>query len=118
MRLINFSAAETEPITLFQSVAASSRPLADGRGEAHVYCLRFGAGGKIGEHPTEFGQLFLVVDGSGWAMGADGRRIDVRAGQGVFFERGEHHSKGSDRGMTVLMLQVTDLQLAASVGNP
>ena len=45
-------------------------------------------------------------------MGADGRRIEVTAGQGVFFERGEHHSKGSDSGMTVLMVQVTDLQLS------
>src|SRR5262245_24691737 len=101
MRLIDFSAAQTDPITLFESVAASSRSLADGSGEAHVHCLRFGPGGKIGEHPTGFGQLFLVIDGSGWAVGADGRRIEVRAGQGVFFERGERHSKGSDHGMTV-----------------
>jgi mannose-6-phosphate isomerase-like protein (cupin superfamily) len=118
MRLIEFSAPQTEPITLFHSVAASSRVLAEGRGETHVCCLRFGPGGKIGDHPTGFGQLFLVVEGSGWAMGADSRRIEVRWGQGVFFERGEHHSKGSDRGMTALMVQVTDLHLTASVGNP
>jgi quercetin dioxygenase-like cupin family protein len=49
-------------------------------------------------------------------MGADGQRIELTAGQGVFFERGEHHSKGSDSGMTALMVQVTDLQLSAPVG--
>jgi hypothetical protein len=35
----------------------------------------------------------------------------------VYFERGERHSKGSDRGMIVLMVQVTDLQLHVSVVN-
>jgi quercetin dioxygenase-like cupin family protein len=115
MRLIDFSAVHAEPITLFESVAASSRLLAEGRGEAHIHCLRFEPGGKIGEHPTGFGQLFLGVEGSGWAAGADERRIELHAGQGVFFERGERHSKGSDRGMTVLMIQVTDLQVPPSV---
>jgi len=115
MRVIQFSPAHAEPITLFESVAASGRVLADGHGEAHVHCLHFEPGGKIGEHPTGFGQLLLVVEGSGWAAGADGRWVEIHAGQGVYFGRGERHSKGSDRGMTVLMVQVTDLQLPASV---
>lgn len=115
MRLIEFSAVPAEPITLFDSVAVSSQVLAGGRGETHVHCLRFEPGGKIGKHPTGFGQLFLVIEGSGWAMGADGQRIELTAGQGVYFERGEHHSKGSDSSMTVLMVQVTDLQLSAPV---
>ena len=115
MRLIDFSAVPTEPITLFDSVAASSQVVAGGRGETHVHCLRFEPGGKIGKHPTGSGQLVLVIEDSGWAMGADGQRIEVTAGQGVFFERGEHHSKGSDSGMTVLMVQVTDLQLSPPV---
>jgi quercetin dioxygenase-like cupin family protein len=115
MRLLDLSTVPTQPITLFDSVAASSRLLAGGRGETHVHWLRFEPGAKIGRHPTGFGQLFLVIEGSGWAMGADGRRIDLTAGQAVFFERGEHHAKGSDSGMTVLMVQVTDLQLSAPV---
>lgn len=115
MRVIDLSRVPTEPITLFDSVAAASHVVADGRGEAHVHCLRFEPGGTIGKHPTGFAQLFLVIEGSGWAMGADGRRIELAVGQGVFFERGEHHSKGSDSGMTGLMLQVTDLQISASI---
>lgn len=115
MRLIELSAVPTDPITLFDSVAASSQVLADGRGEFHAYYIRFEPGSHIGEHPTGFGQLFLVIAGAGWAMGADGQRIEVAAGQAVFFDRGEHHSKGSDSGMTVLMIQVTDLALSAPV---
>jgi hypothetical protein len=75
MRLIDFAAVPTEPITLFDSVAASSQLVAGGRGETHIHCLRFEPGGKIGKHLTRFGQLFLVIEGSGWAMGADGQRL-------------------------------------------
>jgi len=109
MRLIALSAAE--PITSFGSVAAWSRLLADGRGEAHVHCVRFEAGGRIGEHPAGFAQLFVVIEGAGWAAGADGERAELRAGQCVLFERGERHSKGSDAGMTALTVQVTDLEI-------
>jgi quercetin dioxygenase-like cupin family protein len=115
MRFFDFSALPTAPIMLFESVAASSQVVADGRGEAHVHFLRFEPGGKIGNHPTGFGQLFLVLEGSGWAMGGDGKRVELIAGQAVCFERGEQHAKGSDSGMTAIMLQVTDLQLAAPI---
>jgi quercetin dioxygenase-like cupin family protein len=110
MRIIEFSLEHARPIDLFESVSAASVPLGDGSGEAHVYCLYFGAGGMIGKHQAGFGQLFLVVSGSGWAVGGDGRRAALTVGQGVYFERGEVHSKGSERGMTVIMVQVTELE--------
>ena len=36
-------------------------------------------------------------------------RTDVSAGDVVLFQRGEHHDKGSDTGMTAVMVQVRDL---------
>lgn len=114
MRVVEFARSCAQPIELFGSISASSVRLADGHGEAHVYCVYFGPGGSIGEHPTGFGQLFLVMDGSGWVTGADGSRVTLSAGQGAFFENGERHSKGSERGMTALMVQVTTLQARES----
>jgi quercetin dioxygenase-like cupin family protein len=111
MRVIDFSRSRAQPIELFGSVAASSVRMGDGMGEVHVYCVHFGPGGSIGEHPTGFGQLFLVMDGSGWVVGADGSRVAIGAGQAAFFEKGERHSKGSEGGMTALMVQVADLQV-------
>lgn len=111
MRLVEFLPQSAEPITLFESVAASSVPLGDGSGEAHVYCLYFGPGSSIGAHPTGFDQLFLVVSGEGWASGNEGERVSLRAGQGVYFECGEMHVKGSATGMTVIIVQVTHLTL-------
>lgn len=113
MRVIEFSPGHSQPISLFESVSASSVPLGDGSGRAHVYCLYFGAGGRIGEHRAGFGQLFLVVEGAGWAAGGDGRRVPLRAGQGAYFEAGELHSKGSETGMTVIMVQTDALEPSA-----
>lgn len=113
MRVLQFSRDHAHPITEFNSNAASSVHLADGRGEAHVYCLHFGPGGQIGPHPAGFGQLFLVVDGSGWVAGADGRRVPVATGEGVYFAPGEVHSKGSEEGMAAIMVQVQTLALPA-----
>jgi quercetin dioxygenase-like cupin family protein len=114
MRVVEFSRSCAQPIELFGSISASSVRLADGKGEAHVYCVYVGPGGSIGEHPTGFGQLFLVMDGSGWVTGADGSRVTLTAGQAAFFESGERHSKGSEGGMTALMVQVSSLQVCES----
>ena len=50
MKLIEFLQEHAQPIELFERVSASSRHLADGSGAAHVYCVYFSPGGKIGEH--------------------------------------------------------------------
>ena len=110
MKIVDFSPERAEPITRYDGVAATSVGLADGSGEAHVHCVRFEAGGSLGRHPTGFGQLFLCVEGRGWVEGEDGERREVSAGQGAWFARGEHHAKGSDHGMTAVMIQVGELE--------
>ena len=115
MRVVEFSAANADAISLYQSINASSVALGQGGGEAHVYCIHFGPGGQIGSHPTGFSQLFLVVQGSAWAAGPDGVRVALQAGQGAFFERGEVHSKGSEFGMVAIMVQATEFEPLSSV---
>lgn len=109
MKVIDFSREHSLPINNFDSVAARSVHLADGEGEAHAYSIHFESGGCIGPHPAGFGQIFLVVQGSGWVIGGDGERTNLECGQGAYIERGEQHSKGSDTGMTAIMLQVREL---------
>lgn len=111
MRIVEFSLDRATPIELFNSVSAASVRLGDGAGEAHVYCLYFDLDSHIGPHHAGFDQLFLVVAGAGWAAGADGERLRLTTGQGAFFERGELHAKGSETGMTVIMVQVTELEV-------
>lgn len=109
MHILDFAPEHAAPITEFQSRAASAQPLGDGQGEAHVYAVHVAPGGHIGPHPAGFGQLFCVMAGVGWVAGADGVRHEVRTGQAAVIARGELHSKGSDTGLTALMVQIADL---------
>lgn len=109
MHIIDFGPERATPISEYASRLASAQPLADGAGEAHVYAVHFAAGGEIGAHPAGFGQLFLVVAGTGWVAGADGVRRTVRAGQGAVIARGEVHAKGSASGCSAVMIQLADL---------
>jgi quercetin dioxygenase-like cupin family protein len=110
MHVLEFGRDRAAAIERFSSEGASSVPLARGRGEAHVYAVHIDPGGSIGHHRAGVGQLFIVVSGAGWAEGDDGVRVDLTEGQAVCFARGEMHAKGSDQGMTALMVQVDDLQ--------
>ena len=88
---------------------ASSREVARGDGEAHVYVVSFEPGGVIAAHEAGFGQLFVALAGDGWVAGGDGERLALRQGEAAFIRRGEIHSKGSETGLTALMLQVREL---------
>ena len=109
MRVVELSGASSEQVERYESVGTRSLRLAHGSGEAHAYLLHFEPGGRIGEHLAGFGQLFLVLEGEGWVSGDDGTRRDLAVGQAAFFQRGERHAKGSESGMTALMVQVRDL---------
>jgi quercetin dioxygenase-like cupin family protein len=109
MKFIEFSRDKAAPIALFESVTAFSLEIGEGYGEAHIHSIHLGPGGHIGDHRAGFDQLFLVVEGTAWAAGEDRRRVTLSAGQGAYFATGEIHSKGSDEGATVIMIQVSRL---------
>ena len=112
MKVIGSANENSEIIENFESVGARSLRLAAGEGEAHIYSLHFEASGQIGKHVAGFGQLFLVVEGSGWVIGGDGERQELATGDAAFIARGESHSKGSELGMKAIMVQVRDLEPA------
>ena len=88
LKRVEPGALALDPIRTYESHGVATTELADGDGEAHVWWLRFEAGGAIGRHEAGFGQLFFVVAGRGWVEGGDGRRVEVSAGEAVFFARG------------------------------
>jgi len=109
MEIVSFGDDPGSVITQFASHGATSVDLGHGDGEAHVHVVHLDPGGEIGPHRTGFGQLFVVVRGRGWVREADGPRVEIDAGQAAYFERGIVHSKGSEDGLTALMVQVADL---------
>ena len=111
MEILRFDASLAEPIGSrpYAVKLASSIAVAAGAGEAHAYVLYFEPGGEIGPHEAGFGQLFVALSGAGWVAGGDGERLPLAEGQAAFIERGEIHAKGSETGLTALMVQVRDL---------
>jgi quercetin dioxygenase-like cupin family protein len=109
VQLLSERASRHEKVSTYESHGTSAVRLAHGHGEAHAYLLQFEAGGAIGRHEAGYGQLFVVLTGRGWVSGHDGRRAGLGPGDVVLFDRGEHHAKGSDTGMTAVMVQVRDL---------
>lgn len=118
MQILTWPSDAAVPIGEFGSQAAAAFPLASGSGEAHAYVVFLAPGGVIGPHPAGFGQLFVPLAGTGWVAGADGARRQVGPGQAACIARGEVHSKGSDRGLTALMVQVRDLVALAAAAQP
>ncbi len=109
MQVVSLTGQQTEPIADYGSAGAASVRIAAGRGDAHIHVIVLDPGGVIGPHEAGFGQLLVPLSGSGWIADADGHAVPISRGTAGFVRRGEIHSKGSDTGMTALMIQVRDL---------
>jgi quercetin dioxygenase-like cupin family protein len=106
---LDASAADRIGPRPFEVKLTSALEVAAGSGEAHVYVLYFEPGGEIGPHEAGFGQILYAVAGNGWVAGEDGVRRPLAEGDAAFISRGEQHSKGSEGGLTALMIQVRGL---------
>ena len=110
---LDASAADRIGARPFDVKLTSALEVAAGSGEVHAYVLYFEPGGEIGPHEAGFGQILFAVAGNGWVAGEDGVRRPLAKGDAAFISRGEQHSKGSESGLTALMIQVRDLTLVA-----
>lgn len=115
MEKLSFHRDDARAISAYGALGAAAVHLADGSGDGHAYCIHLDPGGVIPRHVAGFDQLFLAVAGSGWAEGADGRRVTLATGEGVVFRKGEVHAKGSEAGMIALMVQLTTWTQVPSV---
>jgi quercetin dioxygenase-like cupin family protein len=111
MQLVTLTAMHRTSVDELESTGTTAAQIGSGAGEAHVYTLRIEPGGRIGPHVAGFSQLLIPLEGSGWAAGQDGIEFPLEVGQAAYFARGELHSKGSETGMTALMIQVKSLAL-------
>jgi hypothetical protein len=79
--------------------------LAEVGGPARAACIHLPPGGSVGAHPTTSSQLFCVVAGSGWVIGGDGRRQNIRAFEAAHWTAGEVHAVGTDEGLVAVVLE-------------
>jgi quercetin dioxygenase-like cupin family protein len=60
-------------------------------------------------HPAASDQLFVVVQGEGWASGDDGAEQAIAAGTAVFWPAGEEHETRSQAGLTAIIVEARQL---------
>jgi len=109
METLWFDAGHTHPIHEFESQGAFAVTLAEGAGRARVSVVRIEPGGVIGSHPAGVDQVFAVVEGSGW-IAIEGERHELVEGRAGVIPRGSMHSKGSETGLTAVMVQADRLR--------
>ena len=108
MKVVRFDPAR--PITQFGSREASVAGVARAGGRTQVVCIKLGPGGVLGEHEAEGPQLFLVVDGEGWARAGD-ERVSIAAGEGVFWDDRELNETGTREGLTAIVVEADSMEL-------
>ena len=108
MQTLSFRGDDGRAIDAFGSEGVTMSPLTEPfeRGAAvQAACFRLEPGGRIGRHPATVRQLLAVVEGSGWASGADGVAHAIAAGDAVFWETDEEHETWTDDGLTAVILE-------------
>jgi len=73
--------------------------------KAQVVCMYIRANGFLPRHPAMTAQLFAVVEGDGWVSAGGGPKVPIKTGQAAFWERGEEHESGTDRGLKAVIVE-------------
>ena len=60
---------------------------------------------KIGYPQAVTPELFLLVQGEGWVRGENDEKLDVQEGHAIFWEQGEWHETGSEKGMIAVIIE-------------
>lgn len=105
MRLFRFSKDVGRPMERYHSSFIVYSQIAKISTPSSIGCMYIDPEGMIGFHEAPAAQLFFVVQGEGWVRGRAEDRIQVKTGEGVYWEKGEWHESGSETGMMGIIIQ-------------
>lgn len=109
MRIYRCDETTSRQITQFGSVNVIISGVVRADGPLQIGRMQVGAGGVVGYHQAVGPQLFLVVEGEGWARAEGPERRSLRAGQAAYWEDGEWHESGSEQGMVAIVIEGENL---------
>lgn len=119
MQIFRFMTSDGISILLYGSRGLTQTGISRSSGPARISSMTLAPGGEIGEHTATAAQLFLVISGSGWVTGGEGRPTPLSAGEGAFWEQGEQHGANTDTGLSAIVIEADGLtpgvQLKAAV---
>ncbi|MFB5579717.1 cupin [Bacillus albus] len=111
MKIFDFNEKVGKQITAFQSNFIMSK-IVNHKGNIHIGAMHLQENGIIGYHEAVVSQLLLIVDGEGYVCGADTEKAKVKAGQAVFWEKGEFHETSTEHGLMAIVMEAEDLERA------
>ena len=111
MKIFDFSEKVGKQITVFQSNFIMSK-IVKHQVNIHIGAMHLKENGIIGYHEAVVSQLLLIVDGEGYVCGADKEKVKVKAGQAVFWEKGEFHETSTEHGLMAIVMEAEDLERA------
>lgn len=76
----------------------------------HIAIIELGVDGIVGYHEAAVPQLLIVLDGEGKVRTGNESGINVKAGDIVFWDKGEEHETESAEGMTALVVESQGLE--------
>lgn len=109
MKIFRFDREVGRGVDQYQSSGFTISRVAQWFGDAVIHCAYLGTNGVIGYHQAVMPQLFLVVQGEGWARGEAPVKTPIQAGQAAFWEKEEWHESGTDTGMVAILIEGTNL---------
>ena len=112
MKLFRFDPEVGQQIEQFGSVKAIISKILHLENEAAVSSVYIRLNGKLGHHQAVTSQLFLLVQGEGWIRGETEEKLPVREEQAIFWEQGEWHESGIENGMTAVIIEEINIDLA------
>ncbi|MGG0258346.1 cupin [Bacillus mycoides] len=114
MKIFDFSAEAGKHISVFQSNFIMSKIL-NHQGNIHIGAMHLQENGIIGYHEAVVSQLLLIVDGEGYACGANKEKVKVEAGQAVFWTKGEFHETSTEKGLMAIVIESYGLENGISM---
>ncbi|MDA2004416.1 cupin [Bacillus cereus group sp. BfR-BA-01358] len=111
MKIFDFSEKVGKQITAFQSNFIMSK-IVNHQGNIHIGAMHLRENGIIGYHEAVVSQLLLIVDGEGYVCGANKEKVKVKAGQAVFWEKGEFHETSTEHGLMAIVMESEGLKRA------
>ncbi|WP_249596605.1 cupin [Peribacillus frigoritolerans] len=74
-----------------------------------IGCMHLEANGIVGFHQAVIPQLLIVVDGEGWVRSDNELKINIKANDIVFWEKGEGHETATATGLTAIVIESEEL---------
>ncbi|EJQ82981.1 MULTISPECIES: cupin [Bacillus] len=109
MKIFDFSEKSGKRISVFQSNFIMSK-IVNHQGNVHIGAMHLQENGIIGYHEAVVSQLLLIMDGEGYVCGADKEKVKIRAGQAVFWEKGEFHETSTEHGLLAIIMEAENLE--------